>query len=175
MNDPRLLPLYDADHRPGTWNERMVPGEYAVHYSSFEGDANTVPHCTVFASLEQAEAFARQEVERRPALRCTIFDHHGFNGRPLREIRGREFKDGEISARFRRWVGSHLFFGGLFLTILDWVNDFQLSWPAMIGTRMLFPGVVLLGTEAVILTHARSNKRRLGATQQKPRRPERTA
>jgi hypothetical protein len=34
MNSPRTLPLFDSGAQPASWNERMSPGEYAVHYSS---------------------------------------------------------------------------------------------------------------------------------------------
>jgi hypothetical protein len=69
--------------------------------------------------------------------------------------------DSDFSPRFRRWAGSLLFFGGILLTLIDWHVDFNLGWPAMIGTRMLIPGLVLLFIEAmVILTARRSAKGR---------------
>ena len=139
----------------------MIPGEYAVHYSSFESAPAHGPFCTIFGSLREAEIFARQQVAERPDLRCTIYDHQGLIGPPLKEIRGAEYKGGgDISPRFRRWVGSVLFFGGLGLILLDWSNDFRLSWPALIGVRMLIPGVILLVTEAAILLYARIESRR---------------
>ena len=55
--------------------------------------------------------------------------------------------ESDLSPRFRRWVGSILFFGGLILTVIDWRADFRFVWPAMLGTRMLIPGFLLLITE----------------------------
>jgi hypothetical protein len=160
MSYPRQLLLYDQTQQ-SSWNERMIPGEYAVHYSSFESAPADGPYCMVFGSLGEAEAFARQQVAERPDLRCLIYDHQGLIGPPLKEIRGAKYKgNGDISPRFRRWVGSVLFFGGLGLVLLDWSNDFRLSWPAMIGVRMLIPGVILLVTEAAILVYARIESRR---------------
>jgi hypothetical protein len=155
---PRTLPLYDPDAQPSSWNERMDPGEYAVHYSSSDQDGPG-PICTVFESLVEAEAHAAAHVQLHPNQRCRIYDHNGFVGAPLGELRGPLYRgDTEISARFRRWVGSILFFGGIALTLIDWTHDFRLTWPAMIGTRMLIPGLVLLAIEAVLLLQARRKR-----------------
>lgn len=165
MGTPRTLPLYDEKARPSSWNERMTAGEYAVHYSSFPS-SETVPSCTVFSGLAEAEAYARQQVAPREDLRCRIYDHQGFVGKPIREISGTRYKgDSEISPRFRRWVGSVLFSGGLILILFDWTHDFSLIWPATIGIRMIFPGLILLITEAIIVFYA---KRKSGNAEEQP-------
>lgn len=140
----------------------MTEGEFAVHYSSFVAAEGRVPFCTVFGSLEVAKEFARERVEARPELRCRIYDHRGDVGAPVAEIRGRDFKDSEISARFRRWVGSVLFFGGLILMLVDWAKDFTLLWPSTIGVRMWMAGLILLVTEAAFVLIARLGRRRAG-------------
>jgi hypothetical protein len=142
MSHSREILLYQEGRRRGTWNEQMASGEYAVHYSSFAGRlAHPDPYCTVFRSLEDAVAYAEEQVLAQPDLRCAIYDHEGFVGAPLRDIRGTAFRDhGSLSSGFRRWVGSIFFFGGLSLTILDWTKDFAMLWPAMIGTRVVLPG-----------------------------------
>jgi len=155
MVPPRQLPLYDPGHTPATWNERMVSGEYAVHYSSLEDRTSSAPYCTVFSDLQEAVAYAQEQVERRTDLRCAIYDHQGQIGAPIRDIRGQDYKDGELSARFRRWLGSILFFGGSILTIYDWTKDFRLLWPSTLGTRMVLPGFTLLFVEAMIFLHKR--------------------
>lgn len=160
MASPRQLPLYDADHKPETWNERMVPGEYAVHYSSFEDGTPGAPYCTVFGTLQEAVDYAQEQIKRRTELRCALYDHEGLVRPPVREIRGHDFKDNEISARFRRWVGSFLFFGGSILTVFDWTKDFRLLWPSTLGTRMLMPGFALLFVEAMTLLHRRRSHER---------------
>ena len=161
MSYPRQLLLFDEGSRQGSWNERMTPGEYAVHYSSFEGPSNAGPYCTVFGDLREAEEYARQQVAKRSALRCTIYDHQGLVGAPLRDIRGSEFKgDSDLSPRFRRWGGLVLFFGGLVLVIVDWSVDFRLTWPATVGSRMLIPGLILLLTDIVFVLNARLARRR---------------
>ena len=133
----------------------MAAGEYAVHPSSYE-DPSATPHCFVFPSLSDAEEFARQQATLQPDVRFRIYDHNGFIGAPIREIRGTNYRDrNEITPRFRRWVGSILFFGGLILTVADWSVDFRFLWPSMLGTRMLMPGAMLLFIEAMIMLHAR--------------------
>jgi hypothetical protein len=158
MTYPRQLPLYDPRHKPETWNERMLPGEFAVHYSRFPTGSIDRPYCTVFNSLQEAINYAQEWVERHTDLRCAIYDDQGLVGSPIREIRGRDYKDGELSARFRRWLGSLLFFGGSFLTIFDWTKDFRLLWPSTLGTRLLMPGFTLLFVEAMIVLHQRWNR-----------------
>jgi hypothetical protein len=163
MGGSRTLPLFDERASPSSWNERMMAGEYAVHYSNFESCPEPSPCCTIFDSLPEAETYAKEQVTKRPDLRCRIYDHQGFVGKPIREFKGRSYKgDSDLSPRFRRWVGSTLFFGGLILTIVDWQADFRFVWPAMIGTRMLIPGLLLLITEAVIVFYAKRNMPRDG-------------
>jgi len=146
----------------------MTSTEYAVLYSgtqpiptdSQDGTRLSGPVCTVFSTLAEAEAYATQQVALIPTLRCRIYDHQGLAVQPIREIRGSQHKgDSEITARFRRWAGSILFFGGLALVALDWSLDFRLSWPATIGVRMFPVGLVLLVTELVIVITARRARR----------------
>jgi hypothetical protein len=157
MGHPRTLPLFDPKAQPSSWNERMTPGEYAVHYSQFENIApGTGPYCTVFGTFAEAEQYAKEQVSLHPALRCRIYDHQGLAKPPIREIRGTQhIGESEITPRFRRWAGSILFFGGLALVILDWSSDFKLTWPATIGVRMLIPGLILLVTEVALILHAK--------------------
>ena len=145
----------------------MAIGEYAVLYSSIHlassvAQANTIrePFCTVFGTLSAAEQHANQQVALLPTLRCRIYDHHGLGGQPIREICGSEHKaEGEISARFRRWCGSILFFGGIGLVSLDWSTGFTLTWPATLGARLVPVGLVLLITELVIVLETRRKSR----------------
>lgn len=164
MPQSRTLLLFDPNAQPQSWNERMTPTEYAVLYSGsqplsanpHDGKPTSGPYCTVFSTLTEAEDYATQQTALIPTLRCRIYDHRGLAIQPTREIRGSQHKgDSEITARFRRWAGSLLFFGGLALVILDWSTDFKLSWPATIGIRLFPAGLVLLITELVIVITAR--------------------
>ena len=159
MNSPRTVPLFDPGAKPASWNERMLPGEYAVHYSNLDSSApGTGPSCTILESLADAEEYAKAQVALRPGLRCRIYDDRGFVGPPILEVRGLQYKESDISPRFRRWVGSLLFFGGLALVIVDWSVDFKLTWPATIGVRMLIPGLILLVTEAILMLQVRRKR-----------------
>jgi hypothetical protein len=159
MSRPRTLSLFDETVQPSSWNERMTAGEYAIHYSDFSGFSGNTPSCTVFGSLAEALAYASDQISHRPTLRCRIYDSQGFIGKPIRELRGSSYKgENDLSPRFRRWGGSVLFLGGLLLIVLDWMHDFTLSWPAMIGMRMIFPGLALLITEIVIVFYARRKR-----------------
>jgi hypothetical protein len=48
-----------------------------------------------------------------------------------------------------------LFLGGMVLFTVDWRVDFGLLWPAMVATRMVPIGLLLLVTELVIFIEAR--------------------
>lgn len=137
----------------------MVPGEYAVHYSSFEKATVNGPECAILGSLAAAEEYARGQVARRPSLRCRIYDRQGFIGAPLSEVRGAEYvPESETTPRFRRWGGAILFFGGLILTLVAWSANFEFGWATMLGTRMLLPGLVLLFIEAMVVLNARQGR-----------------
>jgi hypothetical protein len=155
MGQPRTLLLFDPRVVPHSWNERMEPGEYAVLYSSHElapDEVSGAPYCTVFETLAAAKEGVHEAVERSTALRCRIYSDLGLGGPPLLEVRGANYRgESEMSAGFRRWCGSILFFGGLGLIVLDWTSDFKLTWPATLGFRMLPVGLILLMTEAVVL------------------------
>ncbi len=161
MSEPRPLLLFEKDVQPSSWNERMAAGEYAVHASAEEeGRSQQGPSCLVFESLPEAEAYAREQSVSKPELRYRIYDHQGFIGKPVSEFRGNRHKGGsEISARFRRWMGGGLFFGGMALVIYDWRFDFAKTWPATIGFRLLLPGLFLLVTEVVLVLVARRKAR----------------
>jgi len=67
MIPTRRVPLFDPGAQPASWNERMSPGEYAVHYSSFDKVAGrTGPSCTILGSLENAEKYAKAQVILNP-------------------------------------------------------------------------------------------------------------
>jgi hypothetical protein len=169
MSQPRTLLLFDPYVVPHSWNERMVPGEFAVLYSSHESSPDNfsgAPYCTVFATLAEAEAYANKEVERSNTLRCRIYGADGLGGAPVREVRGTAHRgESEMSAGFRRWCGSILFLGGLGLIVLDWSSDFRLTWPATIGARAMPVGLILLLTEAIILyvNRRKTNSRHMPA------------
>ena len=147
----------------------MAPGEFAVLYSSnqlasppVDSDTSGAPFCTVFDSLADAEQHATAQVALMPTLRCRIYDHHGLASQPVREIHGSYYKgESEITARFRRWGGSIFFFGGIGLIALDWSTGFSLSWPAMLGSRLLILGFILLVTELLIVANARRHSRHI--------------
>jgi hypothetical protein len=104
----RTVPLFDPGAQPASWNEHMSPGEYAVHYSSFDKDARGIgPSCTILGSLEDAEEYAKAQVMLNPELRCKIYVDRGFVGPPILEVCGQRYEgESEISPRFRRWFGS---------------------------------------------------------------------
>ncbi|HEY6375973.1 MAG TPA: hypothetical protein VIX90_10670 [Edaphobacter sp.] len=168
MATPRNLLLFDPNAHPQSWNERMTPGEYAILYSDLRtgtADNPEGPFCTVFSTLAEAEAYAAEQVTMTPTLLCRIYDHQGLGYDPVREIRGSQHKgESEISARFRRWGGCGMFFGGIALIVLDWSRDFSLNWPAMVGVRIAPVGLILLITEFVLVFEARRRRRRDGQT-----------
>jgi hypothetical protein len=134
----------------------MHPGEFAVHVS---GGLNAST-CAIFQSLPDAEQYARQEVQQHPTMKCRVFDHHGFVGAPALEIVGSDSTTrDEITPRFRRWIGSVLFFGGSILFVTDWVANFRFDWPSVLGSRLMIPGLILLVTEALVMHHKRRSQR----------------
>jgi hypothetical protein len=133
----------------------MAPGEYAVHYSTSDHNGPGAV-CTVFPTIAEAEAHAAAHIQLHPNQRCRIYDHDGFIGAPIRELRGASYRgERDLSPRFRRWAGSILFFGGLALTLFDWSLNFRIYWAALIGTLVILPGLFLLVVEAVLILQAR--------------------
>jgi hypothetical protein len=133
----------------------MRPGQFAVHVSRQRGPQG-VPCCWVCDGMGEAEAAAQARVASDPTLRCRIYDHQGFVGAPLREVQGAQFRgESDLTPRLRRWLGAVLLAVGVGLCALDWSTGFRLSWPALVGSRLLIPGFVLVVTEALLVLHAR--------------------
>ena len=167
---PRTLLLFDPTTQPQSWNERITDGEFAVLYSGAPvypaaGIAPGQPFCDIFPSLATAERHAAEQIALHPTLRCRLYDHHGLGRPPLRELRGAQHKaESDIGPRFRRWVGSLLFFGGIALTAIDVHADYRYGWPSMLGTRMIPTGLVLLFIDAAIhFTHWHNRRKQASA------------
>jgi hypothetical protein len=80
------------------------------------------PVYTVFSTLTEAEPYANQQIALITTLRYRIDDHQ-VSPSSLSErfaaVSTAVTVDCEITARFRRWAGSVLFFGRSPLVILD--------------------------------------------------------
>ncbi|MBW8746883.1 MAG: hypothetical protein JF584_04910, partial [Acidobacteria bacterium] len=105
MSSLRILPLYDASHRPSNWNERMAEAEFAVLFSgdrpeTVEGEpAPDVPFCVVASDMAGAERFAREAVVQHPTMIARVYDRRGMVGAPLFEAAGAKANRSEISAK----------------------------------------------------------------------------
>lgn len=163
MASARRLPLYEPGAQPSSWNQRMAPGEYAVHYSSFPADSQSAPYCDIVSSRKEAEAYAREAVAERSDVRCRVYDAHGMVGSPLFEVAGKDFKGEMNLSRFRRWAGGICFVVGSILTLIDVLQDYRLMWPSTIGTRMLVPGAILLVTEGLVMLTVWHNAKKSSA------------
>lgn len=155
----RTLPLFDPKAHPPTWNERMVPGEFAVH-------ASNRASCVVFPSFAEAEDYVHDRLRLNPTLRLRVFTHAGFIGEPMLDLRGSQFKgERDLSPRLRRWIGGALLITGSALFAFDWLNNFRFDWPSLVGSRLLIPGVILVFTEWMIVLTQRQKKRQAESLQ----------
>jgi hypothetical protein len=88
------LRLYDRSRTPSSWTEIIRPGQFVAFAKTFETGAPcdargrsfaTMEHasCLVFDSLEDAEAFCREQVNRATNVRFEIFDSTGRAHPPL--------------------------------------------------------------------------------------------
>lgn len=163
MNDPRVIPLFDGKASPQSWNERMADGEYAVLFANeqpWSFDKSLGPACTVFASLREAENYARVQTAHQTNMRCSIYDHHGLGQPPIVVIAGATGHEKDfVGSTFRRWVGGACFLVGIALGLVEWHSDFRLTWPGILGSRIGPAGAILLLTEAGVMLTARWKNR----------------
>ena len=158
MEALRTVPVFDARSMPQSWNARMQPGEYAVMVADartgspvgLDGspvlDVNAA-EVFVFANVGDAEAWGRAQVHRIPELRCRIYDHHGLADQPLEIKDPRYQKHDGFSRKTSLRIGLGLVGTGVTLCVAEWISDFHLSWAAMVGTRLLPVGLLLLVTD----------------------------
>ena len=162
MEPYRQVPVFDARSTPQSWSERMQPGEFAVQLSharsgsplDAEGipvrDVNAAP-CLIFSNLHDAEAWSRARVQANPELRCRVYDHHGMGGPPPRLFADERYvKHDGFSRSTSLRIGFALVGTGAALCTAEWISDFHLSWAAMVGTRLLPIGLLLLVTEGAL-------------------------
>jgi hypothetical protein len=150
----------------------MMAGEFAVLCEDARTGAAKQPDnavasnpgrqlCTIYDSRQEAEAFAREQVERYPTMRCLVFDHEGRAGQPLLTVIRPEFAPrGEIGPAFRRWVGGVCLVAGLGCAVWEIAHDYATIWAAALAMRLLPVAAVFLGAELVFWAHARRSVNR---------------
>jgi hypothetical protein len=151
----------------------MQTGEFAVLCEDARTGAakqpdNTLPSnpllqlSTVFDARAEAEAFAREQVERYPTMRCLVFDHEGRAKEPLLTVVRPQFAPrGEIGPAFRRWVGGICLVAGLALAAWEIAHDYETVWAGVLAIRLLPVAAVFLGAELVLRAQARRSGKRL--------------
>ena len=169
----RTILIYDESAHPPTWSDRMIPGEFAVLCedartgSPKQPDNTPAPDasrhiCTISDSRQEAEEFARDQVERYPTMRCVVFDHEGRAGQPLLVVNRPEFAPrGEIGPAFRRWVGGICLVAGLALGAWEVAHDYATIWAGALAIRLLPVAAVFLGVELVLWAQGRWPRNRL--------------
>ena len=151
----------------------MQPGQFAVLCEDARTGAPKQPDnsiavddssqlCTLFDEREEAEQFARSQVDRYPAMRCVVFDHEG-RGRPaLLTVHRPEFAPrGEIGPAMRRWAGGICLVLGLGFGAWEMAHDYSTIWAGTLAIRLLPVAAVFLGTELVLWVQAKRGGRRL--------------
>lgn len=171
MEPLRTVPLFDLHAQPQSWADRIQPGEYAVMLADVRTgspclqdglqvmDVNAAP-VYLFGDFASAEAWSKAKVSSLPELRCRIYDSHGMASQPV-EIRDPRYArtDG-FSRKTSTRIGVGLLAVGTALCVAEWVSDFHLSWAAMVGTRLLPAGLLLLVTEAGLRLNDWDKRRR---------------
>ena len=140
----------------------MVRGEFAVLCEDARTGAakqpdNTVaPNpesqlCTISDARPEAEAFARDQVDRYPTMRCLVFDHDGRAGQPVLAVFRPEFAPrGEMGPAFRRWVGGTCLIAGLACGAWEIAHDYSTIWAGTLAIRLLPIAAIFLGAELVL-------------------------
>ena len=88
------LRLYDRSRTPSSWTDIIRPGQFVTFAKTFDTGAPCDAHgrsfammedasCLVFDSLDEAETFCREQVNRATNVRFEIFDSAGRAQPPL--------------------------------------------------------------------------------------------
>ena len=103
------LRLYDRSRTPSSWTEIIRPGQFVTFAKTFDTGAPCDAHgrsfammedasCLVFDSLDEAETFCREQVNRATNVRFEIFDSAG---------RAQPSSRSRRAVRFSRWRPCH--------------------------------------------------------------------
>ena len=148
--------VYNAG-RQQVWREGLGVGEHAL----FHVDAKTGQHrtalgkrwpshwdrtCLVFASLEEAVAYAEAKVREVPSVACRIHGAEPGTDEPVRLVANEEALAGPTPEylRSRRNRGFAMLAAAVLCVSVDWYFDWFYLVGVLIGVRFLMGGVVAL-------------------------------
>ena len=97
--------------------------------------------CTIFDSLEEAEAYCAAKVESVPNLRCDIYDHSGKSRPPLLTYVNKTYLKSPARRGYWGWA---LIAGSAPLFWVEWHWHGTLVIPMVIGVNMVLAGLRLL-------------------------------
>jgi hypothetical protein len=146
-NPMTILRLHDRTRTPRDWTGVLRDDQYAVFLSDVEKGFALTPEghpaprgqpavCYVFDSLETAEAFCRERIERFERMSCEIYDRRGKAIDPIRTFTHEKFASRQInrrSARQKILIGYGLLAIAPLLFWLDYRHAGLLVVPTVVG------------------------------------------
>lgn len=148
--------LYDEARKPAHWSGWIAQGQFAVSHFDYKtgtwrtatGEYSNFPEeetILLFDSFADAELYCREEVERKPALFCRIYDQRGTAEGTVAEIYARQVEareDGPQACwRKIRNGGLHLLLG-VFCVAFDWWLGGPVILGVVVGSKFLISGTV---------------------------------
>ena len=155
-------------------------GQFVVFASRLDDDVpcgldgvstgNDAATCVIVDSLAEAEAIAREHVERHPAVRFDVFDARGRSQPPLLTIvhpSRLSALEGDPKARRRyRAIGIGLIVAAAGLFWLDWHSGGAMILPTLLAFNLMLLAGRLLQLSAA---HAAAERRRTARLAQRRR------
>ena len=170
------LKLYDRTRRPANWTDVIGRDEFAVFAKHVENgetlDTEARPFatvgdvtCVVFETLEAAERFCLERVERLPCLRLEIFDAEGRRHPPLLVVvnarYGRKLPAHPWNLRLRSRIAAGLLVAAPPLVWFDlWHAEGKLIFPTFIGLNLFVVAMRLVHLNWCARTAERARQER---------------
>jgi hypothetical protein len=172
------LRLYDRSRTPSSWTEIIRPGQFVAFAKTFETGAPCDAHgrsfgrveeasCLLFDSLDAAEAFCCEQVNRATNVRFEIYDSAGRAQPPLLVIvhpsRQQQLEGNRRGMRLRTQGAAALFI----VAALSFWYDFQHGpgvqfFPTLLGINLVVVALRLLQLNGSYAHAERVRQRRLG-------------
>ena len=171
----KTLILRVPGRRPADWNDHLSESDRAVFFSDVRDNAELTPDgrhlspgapsaCLVFDSLDEAQTFSLDLVQRIPHIKCEIYDRRGAAAGPVAIFTNDLYHRSVPTRRSAYWLiaaGIVLFALGPIFIYYDWLYSGGLIYPTLIGLNCF-----LLALRLFYMAHAtfHASRRHKGST-----------
>jgi hypothetical protein len=173
----RQIRAVDPKNPGGSWTASMTPSEFAVQH--FDPKRNMVMGIDgklpdslnnillIFETLAAAEEYSANQVLSRPAVGCLVYDHRGRLVKSVINDSAPELRP-RAAGIWEIVLGTLFLAGGGLLIYADFRVNLTLIIGVLIGSRLIFAGIVQVTRGISGLAAKAQGRSRIGSLDKAP-------